>query len=32
VNATHKRHLQASPRELFALERAHLTPLPLFGS
>jgi len=30
VNATHKRHLQASPRELFALERAHLTPLPLF--
>jgi len=30
VNATHKRHLHASPRELFAIERAHLTPLPLF--
>ena len=30
VNATRKRHLHASPRELFALERTHLRPLPLF--
>jgi len=30
VNATHKRHLHASPRELFAAEHAHLRPLPLF--
>jgi len=30
VNAAHKRHLHASPRELFATERAHLHPLPLF--
>ena len=30
VNATPKRHLHASPRELFAAERAHLRPLPLF--
>ena len=30
VNATPKRHLHASPRELFAAERAHLHPLPLF--
>lgn len=27
-NATHRRHLHASPRELFALERAHMKPLP----
>src|SRR5712692_4314006 len=32
VNATAKRHLHASPRELFATERAHLRPLPLFVS
>jgi hypothetical protein len=30
VNATPKRHLHASPRELFAAERAQLRPLPLF--
>jgi transposase len=30
VNATRKKHLHASPRELFALERAQLRPLPLF--
>lgn len=30
VNATYKDHLHASPRELFAAERAHLHPLPLF--
>jgi hypothetical protein len=30
VNAAPKRHLHASPRELFAVERAHLRPLPLF--
>lgn len=30
VNAAPKRHLHASPRELFALERAHLHPLPVF--
>ena len=30
VNATQKRHLHASPRELFAAERPHLHPLPLF--
>lgn len=30
VNAASKRHLHASPRELFALERPHLRPLPLF--
>ena len=28
VNATHKRHLKASPRELFAIEKTHLSPLP----
>lgn len=28
VNATPKRHLKASPRELLATERAHLVPLP----
>jgi hypothetical protein len=30
VNAAPKRHLHASPRELFALERTHVRPLPLF--
>jgi len=30
VNATYKDHLHASPRELFAAERAQLQPLPLF--
>jgi hypothetical protein len=30
VNATYKDHLHASPRELFATERPHLQPLPLF--
>jgi len=30
VNATPKRHLHASPRELFAAEHARLRPLPLF--
>jgi hypothetical protein len=30
VNATHKDHLHASPRELFAAERPYLRPLPLF--
>lgn len=30
VNATPKRHLHASPRELFAAERAQLRPLPIF--
>jgi transposase len=30
VNATVKRHLHASPRELFASERQHLVPLPAF--
>jgi len=28
VNATHKRHLHAAPRELFAAERPHLRSLP----
>ena len=28
VNATYKRHLRAVPRELFAVERLHLKPLP----
>lgn len=28
VNATPKRHLKASPRELFAIEQVHLIPLP----
>ena len=28
VNATHKRHLRAAPRELFAMEQQHLQPLP----
>jgi transposase len=30
VNATTKRHLHASPRELFATEQARLVPLPRF--
>ena len=30
VNATPKRHLHASPRELFAAEQPRLRPLPLF--
>ena len=30
VNATRKKHLHASPRELFAAEQPHLRPLPLF--
>ena len=30
VNATFKRHLKASPRELYATERGHLRPLPLW--
>ena len=30
VNATPKRHLHASPRELFAVERPRLRSLPLF--
>jgi transposase len=30
VNATHKKHLHASPRELFAAEHAHLRPLPVY--
>src|SRR5580704_11713665 len=28
VNATYKKHLRAVPRELFAVERLHLQPLP----
>jgi hypothetical protein len=30
VNATHRRHLHASPRELFVAERARMKPLPVF--
>lgn len=30
INATHKRHLHASPRELFAAEKPRLRPLPLW--
>jgi transposase len=30
VNATHKRHLHAAPRELFAAEKLHLVALPLW--
>ncbi|MBX3273875.1 MAG: transposase [Sandaracinaceae bacterium] len=30
VNAKPRRHLHASPRELFALERTHLRPLPAY--
>lgn len=29
ANATHRRHLHASPRELFVTERVHLRPLPI---
>ena len=28
VNATYKKHIRAIPRELFAIERVHLQPLP----
>lgn len=28
VNATYKKHLRAIPRELYAIERVHLKPLP----
>jgi transposase len=28
VNSTYKKHLRAVPRELFAIERTHLKPLP----
>ncbi len=30
VNATRRRHLHASPRELFAVEQPHLLPLPIW--
>jgi hypothetical protein len=30
VNGTHKRHLHASPRELFVAEQPRLTPLPIW--
>src|SRR5271170_5067625 len=30
VNATYKKHLRAVPRELFAVERLHLQPLPVW--
>jgi transposase len=30
VNAAHRRHLHASPRELFAVEQPHLVPLPIW--
>jgi transposase len=30
VNATHRRHLHAAPRELFVAERPRLRPLPVF--
>lgn len=30
VNATYKKHIRAVPMELFALERPHLVPLPLW--
>ncbi len=30
VNASYKRHLRASPRELYATERGYLRPLPLW--
>jgi len=30
VNSTYKKHLHAVPRELFALERVHLKPLPVW--
>jgi hypothetical protein len=28
VNSTYKKHIRAAPRELFAIERLHLKPLP----
>jgi len=30
VNATYKKHIRAVPRELFAMERLHLKPLPVW--
>lgn len=30
VNSAHRRHLHASPRELFVAERVHMKPLPVF--
>jgi len=30
VNSTYKKHVRAVPRELFAVERAHLKPLPIW--
>jgi transposase len=30
VNATYKKHIRAAPRELFAVERVHLKPLPVW--
>jgi transposase len=30
VNSTYKKHLRAVPRELFAVERLHLQPLPVW--
>ncbi len=30
VNATYKKHIRAIPRELYAVERLHLKPLPLW--
>ena len=30
VNATYKKHIRAVPRELFAIERTHLKPLPVW--
>jgi hypothetical protein len=30
VNATYKKHIRAIPRELFAIERVHLKPLPVW--
>jgi transposase len=30
VNATYKKHIRAVPRELFAVERQHLKPLPVW--
>jgi hypothetical protein len=31
VNGTYKKHIRAIPRELFAVERPHLTPLPIWA-
>jgi len=30
VNSTYKKHIRAVPRELFAVERSHLKPLPVW--